>query len=148
MSPLSRRVTASVDPAQIVERRRRNYLALDQALAGSSGYRKVFENLPNGACPLFLPVWVAEREALRATLHSRGVETYRFGATPHPQFDSATGEETGGMRDNILCLPVHQQITDSDVEKLSRILRPLFSRHDFSALVGSNDRPSVRMVSA
>ena len=36
ISPLSRRVAASVDPAQIVKRRRRNYLALDQALAGST----------------------------------------------------------------------------------------------------------------
>ena len=87
---------------------------------------------------------MAEREALRATLHSRGVETYRFGATPHPQLDSASGEEAGAMRDNILCLPVHQQITDSDVEKLSMILRPLFSRHDFSARAGSNDRRRVR----
>ena len=62
MSTLSRWVAASAEPAQVSERRRRNYLTLDQALIGTSGYCKVFEHLPEGVCPLFLPVWVAERE--------------------------------------------------------------------------------------
>ena len=36
------------------------------------------------------------------------------------------------MRDNILCLPVHDQIADGDVEKMGGILRPLLSRDQFS----------------
>jgi len=132
MSTLSRRVAASMEPAQVLERRRRNYRTLDKALIGTSGYRKVFEHLPEGVCPLFLPVWVAERETLRSALRSQGVETFRFGAAPHPQLDGELRLEAAQMRDNILCLPVHHQITDGDVKKMSRILRPLLSRHQFS----------------
>ena len=132
MSMLSRRVAASVDPAQVLERRRRNYLTLDQALIGTFGYRKVFEHLPEGVCPLFLPIWVAERETLRSALRSQGLETFRFGAAPHPQLDGELRLEAAPMRDNILCLPVHDQITNGDVEKMGRILRPLLPRHHFS----------------
>jgi perosamine synthetase len=132
MSALSRWVAASVEPAQVSERRRRNYLTLDRALIGTSGYCKVFEHLPEGVCPLFLPVWVAERETLRSALRSQGVETFRFGARPHTQLNGELRLEAAQTRDNILCLPVHDQITDGDVDKMSRILRPLLSRHQFS----------------
>ena len=132
MSILSRRVAATAEPAQVLETRRRNYIKLDQALIGSSGYRKVFEHLPKGACPLFLPIWVAERETLRWALRSQRVETFRFGAAPHPRLDGELRLEAAQMRDNILCLPVHDQIADGDVEKMSRILRPLLASHHFS----------------
>jgi perosamine synthetase len=129
MSPLSRRVAATAEPARIVDRRRRNYIALDQALAGSPGYRRVFDCLPEGACPLFLPIRVVEREALMAALHWQGVETFRFGATPHPALDGELLRETARLRDNILCLPVHDQIAHGDVEEMARIVRPLLARH-------------------
>ncbi len=104
-------------------------MALDQALAGSPGYRRVFDCLPEGACPLFLPIWVAERETLMAALHLQGVETFRFGATPHPTLDGELLHETAQLRDNILCLPVHDQITDGDLEQMAKIVRPLLARH-------------------
>jgi perosamine synthetase len=129
MSPLSRRVAATAKPARIVDRRRRNYVALDKALAGSPGYRTVFDCLPEGACPLFLPIWVDERETLMAALHRQGVETFRFGATPHPTLDGELLHETARLRDNILCLPVHDQIAHGDVEEMARIVRPLLARH-------------------
>jgi perosamine synthetase len=129
MSALSRRVAASPEPARIVERRRLNYSALDQALAGSPGYRKIFDRLPEHACPLFLPIWVADRETLMTALRRRGVETFRFGAAPHPELDAELRVEATPLRDNILCLPVHDQITDGDIEEMARIVRPLLARH-------------------
>jgi len=129
MSQLSRRVAATAEPARIVDRRRRNYMALDQALEGSPGYRRVFDWLPEGACPLFLPIRVAERETLMAALHREGLETFRFGATPHPTLDGKLLHETARLREDILCLPVHDQITDGDLEQMARIVRPLLARH-------------------
>ena len=123
MSPLSRLVAATAEPARIVDRRRRNYTALDQALAGSPGYRRVFDCLPEGACPLFLPIRVVEREALMAALHLQGVETFRFGTTPHPTLDGELLHETARLRDNILCLPVHDQIAQGHVEEMARIVK-------------------------
>jgi hypothetical protein len=129
MSALSRRVAASAEPVRIVERRRRNYSALDQALSGSPGYRKIFDRLPDHACPLFLPIWVADRETLMTALRRRGVETFRFGAVPHPELDAELRQEATPLRDNILCLPVHDQITNGDLDEMVRIVRPLLARH-------------------
>jgi hypothetical protein len=129
MSALSRRVAASAEPARIVERRRRNYIALDRALAGSPGYRKIFDRLPEHACPLFLPIWVADRETLMTALRRRGIETFRFGATPHPKLDAELRIAAGPLRDYILCLPVHDQISDGDIEEMTRIMRSLLARH-------------------
>ena len=129
MSFLSRRVAATAEPARIVERRRRNYMALDLALAGSPGYRRVFDCLPEGACPLFLPIRVAERESLMAALHRQRIETFRFGAKPHPTLDGELLYETARLREDILCLPVHDQILDGDLEQMAKILRPLLARH-------------------
>ena len=128
MSTLSRRAAASAEPSWIFEQRRRNYLALDNALLGSPGYRRVFGHLSDDVCPLFLPIWVADREPLKSVLQGRGVETFRFGAAPHPRLDADMRLETASLRDNILCLPVHQQLTRRDVAEMSRIVRPLLAR--------------------
>jgi dTDP-4-amino-4,6-dideoxygalactose transaminase len=147
MSPLSRRVAATAEPAWIVDRRRRNYMALDQALGGSPGYRKVFDCLPEGACPLFLPIRVAERETLMAALRRQGVETFRFGAAPHPTLDGELLHETARLRDDILCLPVHDQITDGDVEQMAKIVRPLLARHALlDAREGQDDPIGTRAL--
>jgi perosamine synthetase len=132
MSLLSRRAAARADPAGISDRRRRNYLALDKALTGTFGFLKVFDELPASICPLFMPIWVADRETLRSALFRQGVETFRFGAAPHPKLNADLRSETAQMRDNILCLPVHDQITDNDIEKVARIVRPLLAWHAFS----------------
>ena len=64
-------------------------------------------------------------------LQGRGVETFRFGAAPHPRLDADMRLETASLRDNILCLPVHQQLTRRDVAEMSRIVRPLLADHSF-----------------
>jgi len=142
MSPLSRRVAATAEPMRIVDRRRRNYTALDQALAGGRGYRRIFDCLPEGACPLFLPIRVAERETLMAALHRQGIETFRFGATPHPTLDGELLHETARLRGSILCLPVHDQITDRDLEQMATIVRPLLARHTLLDAREAQDDPT------
>jgi perosamine synthetase len=128
-SPFSRQVAASVNAAAIVEKRRRNYLALDEALSGSPSYLKVFNRLPPDTCPLFLPLWVARRDEFMAELRAERIETFRFGATPHPKLDFELRSETTPLRENIICLPVHDQIMVSDVERIAMIVKPLLLRH-------------------
>jgi dTDP-4-amino-4,6-dideoxygalactose transaminase len=38
-------------------------------------------------------------------------------------------QEATPLRDNILCLPVHDQITNGDLDEMVRIVRPLLARH-------------------
>jgi perosamine synthetase len=129
LSGLSRRLAALANPEAVVDRRRRNYSALDARLEGSAGYARVFETLPPGVCPLFLPVWVADRSKLMDRLRAEQIETHRFGASAHPSLDLDAFPETARLRDSILCLPVHEQIEESDLDRMTETLGPLLGRY-------------------
>jgi dTDP-4-amino-4,6-dideoxygalactose transaminase len=131
MSALSRRLAAVADPERTVERRRSNWSALDALLCGTPGYCKVFETLPDGACPLFLPVWSADRRRLMKDLNALGVETFVFGAYPHPRLDTAAFPETARLRDEMLCLPIHDQLGEAQLRHIAAA---------FEAVSGTADR--------
>lgn len=133
MSALSRRLAATAAPARLVESRRRNWLGLDARLTGTPGYQKVFEPLEEGVCPLFLPVWVNDRSMLMARLREQHIETFAFGAFAHPLLPRAAFPETARLRDSILCLPVHQQLTEAGLDRMA---------HAFSALLERNRQPA------
>ena len=122
LSALSRRLAAAADPSSVVDRRRRNWAALDARLAGAG---KVFETLPDGVCPLFLPIWVAERGPVMRRLAALGVETFLFGAFSHPRMDSAAFPEAERLREEILCLPVHDQLTERSLDHMAAALGAL-----------------------
>ena len=129
LAGISRRVAASADPSAVVERRRENWLALDARLAGWPGYSRVFETLPAGVCPLFLVIRASQREPLRAALREKGIETYVFGAWRHPRLDTPAPSEAGALRDEILCLPVHQQLTAEQIDRIAETARPLLAKY-------------------
>ncbi len=120
MSAVSIRLAGAADPARIVDRRRRNWALLDARLGGIS---KVFETLADGVCPLFLPIWVDERRTLMRRLDAQGVETFLFGAYPHPRLNPDEFPETRRLREAILCLPVHDQVSESGLARIGELVR-------------------------
>ena len=118
MSRLSQRIASQADPSRILEARRSNW----SCLAAQVKAPLVFPSLMEGTCPLFLPIWVAERAKVIARLAGFGIETYVFGEFPHPTLPLDEYPETGRMRDNILCLPIHQQLTAADLRRVAAAL--------------------------
>lgn len=129
LSHLARRLVASVDPDGVLEARRRNWTRLDARLTGLPGYVKVFGRLPIGTCPLFLPIWVTQRPLLMERLLAKGVECFAFGATAHPRIDQLSLDEMAHTRNSIMCLPIHQQLQDADLEWIATVLGPLLREH-------------------
>lgn len=121
LSSLSRCLASAADPAAIIDGRRRNWLTLSARLSRCSGFVPVFSDLPEGVCPLFLPVWIAERPSVIERMDQLGVETFVFGANAHPMFDCTQFRHTAVLRERILCLPVHQQLTSADVERIAEV---------------------------
>ncbi|MBV8807045.1 MAG: DegT/DnrJ/EryC1/StrS aminotransferase family protein [Acidobacteriaceae bacterium] len=125
ISKLSRRIASQADPLKIVESRRRNW----SALAARVQAPKVFSCLGEGICPLFFPIWVKNRAKVIATLADSGVETFVFGEFAHPLLPLDEYPETKRMRDDILCLPLHQRLRPVDLRyagaALERALSPL-----------------------
>jgi dTDP-4-amino-4,6-dideoxygalactose transaminase len=123
MSRLSESIASGVDPSEVVKRRRENFNSLDYVLQGTPEYRPAWNPLPAGTCPLFLPVWVENREDVMARMMSNGVETFRFGASSSHELDAREFPESSTLRDKILCLPIHQDLEYSDIERIGTTFR-------------------------
>ena len=125
ISKLSLALIERLDPSHIVARRRRNYERLDALLRDAAGYRPVVTTLPDEVCPLYLPVFVRNREDVFVRLFAARVEPFIFGMFHHPAMSIELFPESRSMREEILCLPIHQGLDDSAVERVASLVRPL-----------------------
>ncbi|WP_332531834.1 aminotransferase class I/II-fold pyridoxal phosphate-dependent enzyme [Massilia sp.] len=119
----SRAVLRLAGGARIVARRRRNYLALESALAGAPGWRALFATLPDGACPWVFPLLAEYPEALFARLQAAGVPMVRFGASLWPGVDAATCANSAALGRQLFGLPCHQELNDAESAWLADTVR-------------------------
>ena len=119
----SRAILRLAGGARIVARRRRNYLALQRALAGAPGWRPLFATLPDGACPWVVPLLAAQPEALFARLETAGVPMVRFGASLWPGVDAATCANSAALGRHLFGLPCHQELDDAERAWLAATVR-------------------------
>lgn len=108
MSGLSRHLASRQDLQGIVERRRRNWFLLFAALRNVS--EPLFHQLPPGVCPLFYPLVVDDKDAVRAKLADLGIETVDFWKHSHPACDLDRFPEVASLRRRIVELPCHQDL--------------------------------------
>lgn len=125
LSDLTRRLAAMTEPCGVVECRRRNWEGLDARLSGKRGYRKVFRRLQDGVCPLFLPAWVNDRPRVMAQMREQQIEAFGFGAVAHPRLRSECFPGAEVLRGSILCLPIHQQLRDCDLDRIAAVFAAL-----------------------
>jgi dTDP-4-amino-4,6-dideoxygalactose transaminase len=122
MSWLSRRILLATDQAEVVRRRRRNFLQLLGALPRSEGLAPLFEHLPEGVCPLHFPLVVADRDPLHQRLRARGIESFRFWQWSHPLIQASEHPEAFWLRARVLTLPIHQDLDESDMAFVAEAL--------------------------
>ena len=117
MSPLSTRLLAWCDMSAIRQRRIKHYRTLDALL--DPAVRRVFPALPDGVCPLFFPIVVADKHRTAVALQQRGVDALEFWN------DSVeSGAEMSGdarfLRTHVLELPIHQDLTPRHITYMAR----------------------------
>lgn len=102
--------------ARIVDRRRQNYAALSQALAGAPGSRLMFDTLPPACAPYVLPLWLdrADRaDRIYAQLRAERLPVFRWDrawpGTPRDPQDAGTS--WGRQVLQLLC---HQSLSSAD----------------------------------
>jgi dTDP-4-amino-4,6-dideoxygalactose transaminase len=123
MSPVSQRLLERVDLASIRRQRIRNY----QTLAAQAGER-VSRPLPNpepGVCPLFFPIVVPDKRAAAAALARRGVETLEFWNDSSEPDGREMSANARFLREHVLELPIHQDLTDRHIAYMARCLSRL-----------------------
>ena len=115
MSALSRRILMATDHAEVFRRRRANYLQLLASLPRREGLRPLFEELPEGVCPLHFPLIATDREALHRAMRARGIGSFRFWRWSHPLIPQREQPEASWLRAHVLTLPIHQDLGEPDI---------------------------------
>jgi len=108
MSRTTERLLQRFNFDAIRQKRIANYRALSAALNGSA--KIAHDVLPEGACPLVLPVLVKDKPSTAQSLRQRGVdvlEFWNYGAT-----DAAEeSDHVRFLRSHVLGLPIHQDVS-------------------------------------
>ena len=118
MSALSWRIARRCDHAAIRARRRANYRLMLELLGGRVAALK--ETLDDGVCPLFFPLLVNDKADALRRLARKGIETVPFWNQGDPQADGAAFPDVRFLREHVLELPIHQDVTAAQVEYMAR----------------------------
>jgi hypothetical protein len=123
---LSRVILHSSDLAAMVATRRRNYQAWMDGLRFGTALRPVFRSLPPSVCPWALPVILEGRREIDLRIRSQGVPLFTFGDVLHGALYRSPPtpglERAQFLADNLMCLPVHQNLVPAQIEGYCRIV--------------------------
>jgi dTDP-4-amino-4,6-dideoxygalactose transaminase len=120
-APVVPRLVRRFDLDMVVQRRRRNYRRLVAALDGV--VTPLVPSLPEGTCPLFLPVRARDKARLVKALLALGVEAIDFWAAGDPACDLHPFPEVASLRRELLELPCHQSLDDEAVDAVAVAVR-------------------------
>jgi perosamine synthetase len=117
MSRLSLALSERIDPEHVARRRRENYETLAKMLNANVA------KLDDGTVPLFLPLLVDDRTAALVRLQAARIEPFIFGMFHHPAMREDDFPEARRLRENLLCLPIHHELRESDLTRIAETLR-------------------------
>ncbi|WP_299701320.1 DegT/DnrJ/EryC1/StrS family aminotransferase [uncultured Pontibacter sp.] len=108
-SSMTRYLLPKILDEQTAHRRRENYRFLLRHLGDM--VPPPFAFLPEGASPFAFPLEVVEPREFLARLRLRGVNGLLFWINPHPSLPVADFPRSKSLREGVLALPVHQELT-------------------------------------
>jgi dTDP-4-amino-4,6-dideoxygalactose transaminase len=117
-SAVSRYILSRIDHHHVFQRRRANYQFLVSELESVPALRPLHSTIPEGVCPLCVPVLVDDPLSLHEHLRRRGIHTDLFWSTFHERFPRDDFPDAVALKTHLVALPVHQ---DSNV-RASRYL--------------------------
>ncbi len=129
ISWVSERALRRWNPARVVTKRRQHWTRLTTLMEDAEGFAPLLSSLRDDAVPLSLAIRVEEREALIRTLLKEGIDSYTFGRHAHPALPGEAAERAAPLREEILGLPVHHDLTTADVERMAEVLRRHLPHH-------------------
>lgn len=122
-SRISRHVLDHSNAEVLVSRRRENYMELYDAVKESGVFKPLYDELPEGVCPLCLPVIIEDRQEAGARLNEMGVSAVQWWSGFHKAFDWTEFVEAKYLKEHLLVIPVHQQLTKRNIEYISSLLK-------------------------
>ncbi len=108
-----------LDAAAVTNACRQNFLQLHESLRPHLKRPRRLSALAPGASPLLYPLLTDNRFAVIQRLHARGVEALPFWAGYHPHFSLDEFPDARRLKNNLLGLPIHQDLDESDIHYIA-----------------------------
>ena len=122
MSSISKRILKRVNIAKVIERRRRNYEHLRDAVQSMKGVTVPYPTLPENICPWVFPLLVHGVKDIQLILRDRGIPAATWGGVIHPSLILEQFPSARFLYNNLLFLPIHQSMEEKDLQAMIRIL--------------------------
>jgi dTDP-4-amino-4,6-dideoxygalactose transaminase len=116
----------------VVEKRRKNYARLSQAINGMKGARPLFPSIPDQVCPYAFPSILSDkREAVALQLQHKSIPASSWPDLPPEVLKARAEHETAiRLQKHILLLPVHQDLSGKQVEYMAFKLREILGKRE------------------
>jgi len=116
----------------VVEKRRENYIRLLQSVDGVKEAKPLFPLLPDYVCPYTFPLIVSEeRDMVVSQLNHFGIPAASWPDLPPEVSDGSDDHQTAvWLQEHILLLPVHQDLSDKQVEYMAFNLRKISGKRE------------------
>lgn len=116
-----------MDREEVVARRRANFQHLAARLRGRVSLP--FPELTDGACPLFFPVLVPDKVRFQQDLEALEVQSVNLWDAPHPSCPPELAAEVSDWRRRCLELPIHQELSTADVDRVADAVIAVLEKH-------------------
>jgi dTDP-4-amino-4,6-dideoxygalactose transaminase len=127
ISDFSRAVISRIEWRSIAERRRRNYRRLAEGLDGLHAGRVIRPAVPDSTCPLVLPIEVDDSERVSIALDRCRINSAVWWNERHAAVDWEQFPDAARLKDRVLALPVHQDMSDAQVDYVATELRRILT---------------------
>jgi CelD/BcsL family acetyltransferase involved in cellulose biosynthesis len=82
-----------------------------------------FDRVPDGAAPFAFPIHTTDKQALLSRLAQCGISALDFWSSPHPSLPEDQFPEVASRRATTIGLPVHQELSLADLERMISAVR-------------------------
>ena len=113
------------DYTEIVRIRRRNYIQLYKDVCDLPGIQPLYNVLPEGVCPLSLPLLVSDRQRMHSILKKRGIDAIMWWGGYHRSLSWENFPEAVELKDHILSLPIHQDLDEVHIKYIADCVKSL-----------------------
>jgi len=116
ISKISAGILNSIDPHTIFKIRRKNFKRLHGGIFEMNNIKLLLGDLPDGVCPLLLPLEVPDVFTWIRKLNMAGIKAIRWWEGFNRKLNWDDFPEAKNLKQELLVLPVHQHLSDDDID--------------------------------
>jgi perosamine synthetase len=111
------------DLPAIAAKRRENFQFLRDRLRTLPHVRLLHADLPDSTCPWIFPIFLSDVPDAHLRLQNEGIPAVNWAGVRPPSVDSADFPDAAFLYDNLVFLPVHQDLTPAHLDAIVRAVQ-------------------------